>query len=512
MSGRPHPPAHMRALLQEWKRGRRSVRELLPEARSIEDPSFAAEALFTLATDGDLAERDAVQVALEALRLCDRTERTWRRAEALGAMAKDLDAWRGRSADAAAKVRSAVVDHALALPDDDGAAAIAAVAKHVGEPEWTRLLAAAAALPSGLDAAKAVLRAADDAGAAAAMLSSLRSLPAGETRLRLLGAWSARMAATQPEMASAVAAEMADAAVGMPDRARGLDVVRAAVAAMEGAEPLHAIRRVADGADDEVAARVLTAVAARADRLGRGELAATWLREAAAHAQRIPDLKARESVQRNVTEGLRRMGLLPEGVTSPPPAGKDAAPTPRTTGQATAPSVGHATRHTLALVDAYEGGLGDVHLRAVARAAPLCDAFGFGLALVGFPVKDLDAFVRRAGRETNVGEGRGSLESLHRSGRLALVPVPEGGVPDLSRWGTVVATTPHPDPAKRSLEFPRDGALCVLVGLGPKGLPEALLKGCGVHLEVTGKGVSLETATAMGVIAERLRVSSLRGP
>ncbi len=43
------------------------------------------------------------------------------------------------------------------------------------------------------------------------------------------------------------------------------------------------------------------------------------------------------------------------------------------------------------------------------------------------------------------------------------------------------------------------------MGLGKKGLPESFLKSVPYHLEHTGKDVALETATAMGVIAEQLR-------
>ena len=43
------------------------------------------------------------------------------------------------------------------------------------------------------------------------------------------------------------------------------------------------------------------------------------------------------------------------------------------------------------------------------------------------------------------------------------------------------------------------------MGLGRKGLPASFLKAAPAHLELTGRNVHLETATAMGVIAERMR-------
>ncbi|MEE3276905.1 MAG: DUF531 family protein, partial [Candidatus Thermoplasmatota archaeon] len=75
------------------------------------------------------------------------------------------------------------------------------------------------------------------------------------------------------------------------------------------------------------------------------------------------------------------------------------------------------------------------------------------------------------------------------------------GVP--GKWvGTLVATTPQPTKPEPPDSF--EGRLCLLMGVGPQGLPGKLLKASKFHLELTGHSVELETATAMGVIAERL--------
>jgi hypothetical protein len=49
-----------------------------------------------------------------------------------------------------------------------------------------------------------------------------------------------------------------------------------------------------------------------------------------------------------------------------------------------------------------------------------------------------------------------------------------------------------------------DGNLCVFIGLGRQGLPKSLLDNCPDQFELTGIGASLETAVAMGAIAQRL--------
>ncbi|HEX2065933.1 MAG TPA: DUF531 family protein [Candidatus Thermoplasmatota archaeon] len=171
-------------------------------------------------------------------------------------------------------------------------------------------------------------------------------------------------------------------------------------------------------------------------------------------------------------------------------------------------------RHVLALYDTYEGGLKEVHLRAIARAAPLCAAFDLDLALMGFPADNVRALAGQAAAETNIGDGGRHLEELVASGRVRLVSCTTREPPqDWSALGLPVATTSEPDPAKL-VDFPQLSAaaraggfdrICLVMGLGKRGLPPSLLKAVRHHLELTGRRVSLETATAMGVLAERLR-------
>lgn len=178
-----------------------------------------------------------------------------------------------------------------------------------------------------------------------------------------------------------------------------------------------------------------------------------------------------------------------------------------------APAPASGNRHVLALVDTYEGGLGEVHLRAIARAAPLCDAFGLDLALVGFPTDNLGALLKQAMAETSIGDGGKHIQDLVAGGHVHLVHATHRQFPDFSALGQPVATTPEPD-TRRAKDFhgclesaKAAGAkrLVVLMGLGRKGLPASFLKAAPLHLELTGRNVSLETATAMGVIAERMR-------
>lgn len=174
--------------------------------------------------------------------------------------------------------------------------------------------------------------------------------------------------------------------------------------------------------------------------------------------------------------------------------------------------VGVDGNHVLALYDAYEGGLKPTHIRAIARAAPLCMAFDLDLALVGFPTDDLEGIIKETMRETNVGRGGSLLSTLKTEGRITLIPASSKEPP--KNWGNLgvpIATSSHPDPRKR-VTFDeladKNGTqkrYCLIMGLGRKGLPPSLLRSVPHHLELTGKNIPLETATVMGIIAERLR-------
>jgi len=152
----------------------------------------------------------------------------------------------------------------------------------------------------------------------------------------------------------------------------------------------------------------------------------------------------------------------------------------------------------LCLVNTYDKlRLHEIHLRSVARAAPLCYAFGLHLALLDFPFwKNEEDVVSQVVDYTTIGEGGKYLELLNDSGKFHLLEK----IP--AHFGEVVATTSKPDPKKRvSLrEVSSFSSATFLMGLGRKGLPREIMKKAKYHWDVTGRGVSLETCTAMGVI------------
>jgi hypothetical protein len=216
----------------------------------------------------------------------------------------------------------------------------------------------------------------------------------------------------------------------------------------------------------------------------------------------IADEAKREKAVKILRRRMKRVNIpFPDGL-----LGEEKPRAPPKKKTTTKPQKAPPKKMTLGLYNTYEGKtLMDAHLRAVARAAPLCYAFDFNLALVGFPKGDIGDIVEKVEAATRVG-GKGSmLMEMYQGGRIIVLDPPKRTeVPGI---GTVVATTSHPDPKKRRAagDIKKGKApVLVLMGLGPKGLPGRVLKAAEHHLEVTGSGVPLETCTAMGVICAML--------
>ncbi len=189
-----------------------------------------------------------------------------------------------------------------------------------------------------------------------------------------------------------------------------------------------------------------------------------------------------------------------------------------------------AGRLTLALYNSYDPRrFREAHRRALARAAPLAWGFDANLALLGFPTGELAGDVESAStassgtrREapldldtprdlaefvadtTTIGEGGAYLRELAEAGRFHTHPRPDPGFPP--QLGSIVLTTRDPDARKattpravaESLSY--DESQTLVFGLGPQGVPDEVHEVTRKHLDVTGGGVSLETATALGAV------------
>jgi len=165
-------------------------------------------------------------------------------------------------------------------------------------------------------------------------------------------------------------------------------------------------------------------------------------------------------------------------------------------------------RMTIGLYNSYDPiKFHEAHRRALARAGPVALAFDANLATFGFPyAKDLatpQEIVEWISSTTSIGEGGRYLRELADAGRFQSFDFPKRGFPP--QLGEVVITTNRPDPkratnAKVLAGLLRHGTSILLVfGLGPRGLEDREVYPLGrYHFDLTGRGLSLETATALG--------------
>lgn len=281
--------------------------------------------------------------------------------------------------------------------------------------------------------------------------------------------------------------------------------------------------------------KMISYLASAADRGGHDKLAAAYLNEALDITDEVENKKKRSGLRLHLAQNFLRMGRSEEALKLMEKIReetKESDPTrvfmvkalqkakitvpedwvvPQTPVISTKP-VMKEKRDVLALYDTYEGAIKDIHIRAIARAAPLCYGFDLDLALIGFPETDLDGLVEKTSKETNIGKGGRYLKDLHSQGRIHLMEAGKNELPgDIGTVGLAVATTSRPMKEKTmnmasAVKRSGDGSVCVIMGLGKQGLPKKVLDASPAHLELTGRNIPLETATAMGIIAYQMFV------
>lgn len=167
-------------------------------------------------------------------------------------------------------------------------------------------------------------------------------------------------------------------------------------------------------------------------------------------------------------------------------------------------------RLTLAIYNSYDPRkFHEAHRRSLARAGPIAFAFDCNLATFGFPYDselktslDIAAWLTKT---TTIGQHGQYLLQLAQAGRFSNFPFMERGFPP--QLGTIVITTCHPDP-KKAIDVAfivqllrQRQSVCLLFGVGTKGLPKKMFELGTYHLDITaGRGISLETCTALGAV------------
>lgn len=170
-------------------------------------------------------------------------------------------------------------------------------------------------------------------------------------------------------------------------------------------------------------------------------------------------------------------------------------------------------RVTIGLYNSYDPvKFREAHRRALARAGPLALAFDCNLATFGFPydgeLSTPAEIARWVSTTTTIGEDGEYLVELAGKGRFSAFPFPKKGFPP--QLGEVIVTTRRPSegksvtPEQVRSTLTSGRSVLLLFGLGPHGLPKELFELTGKHLDITTRGMSLETCTALGAVVGSL--------
>ncbi len=544
-----HVPSKYRALIKESKSGKgRPVEILIKESRDIPDPYYASLALLNISLGRNVSIDVSKKLMAEALTLAGREKRDWRSAELLIAICKKLssndrhDEW----------LRKMILDDIDQISKGKGLAeAISGCANYIGIEHAPELLSMALNNPGfEMEAARAIIRSWAKASPhpqnQPCILKIMENMESTVNKTKLLGYLHSQMASKgNQELTTLTMAIDSAMSLDGEDRIESLRYLADRSRSLEELELIAA--GVTEMADPIEESRLFATLAGKADKVGHPDLALDWFTTALDILADVDEPGASAGTLLNIAKGLQRLGEADKAMEIFQLALKDAGDdenlktriirTMEKTaadgggevgdgdgdGDGTRPAnAGNVTpqktssRHILGLYDTYEGGLKPVHIRMIARAAPLCMAYDLDLALFGFPTRDLDRLVARVLGDTNIGKGGRYLKNLKNHGRISLIHCSQQVPPTRQDWlklGLPVATTSRPSDSKaRTLDHalkasrkdhPR-GRLCLIMGLGRKGLPKSLLDSVEHHVELTGSNISLETSTAMGIIAREL--------
>ena len=179
-------------------------------------------------------------------------------------------------------------------------------------------------------------------------------------------------------------------------------------------------------------------------------------------------------------------------------------------------AAGREGRLTLGLYNSYDRTrFTEAHRRALARAGTVAAAFDCNLVVFGFPFEHLEgatgldlgdprSVARAVAGSSTIGEGGRYFVDLAEAGRFHAQDIPAKGFPP--QYGApVLATRRVPaNEASAGITLARrlfsGESLLVIIGLGPHGFPRTLEKVVRDRYDLTGRGLSLETCTALSAI------------
>ena len=482
-----HDPSACRRILREAREEGLS-RKLFDLAQDLHDGIYRAEALCGLCAYSEMDEDDRFEWVPIIVNSMIEEERAWRLAESIGIIAKSVGNWPG------GRARKALMNDLIAmtggLPTGDARVdALKAISNRVSEHKLPELFLLAIE-NDGLEAkaVRPVLKAIVNTKNQKMISEIMPLLTEAAPDLAVKFLDNLHRLATQCDL------ELEPSALqqSLPYLADAdFETVRTLCSHTTQIEEVRLLSETLEGTDEN-ATRFAVTLAGRADRAGDPDFARELLEQAATNLESL-DSGTALRIRKNLAKAFARLGDTERAEQLTP------VQTPSIVTKNHRDSEISSKGHTMALVGTYDGSIGTPHLRALARASGIAWGFGLDIALVDWPTEDIEELCQRAQKESGTA-GVNHLPALLAAQRIQLLSTEEalGGTA-----GHPVATTHQPAGGSVNLTT-FTGSICMLIGLGRQGLPKNILDNCPDQFELTGIGASLETAVAMGAIAQRL--------
>ena len=474
MGGKNHNPSIARRILRDLKRGE-SPENLIPEIKQISDPYYKALALVYISSVGFLDRKKSANLLKQAFSNVENVEQSWRRLELLGDISKRLKELQD------SKLKANQYKEILKLLKSEKKRSASEFfvknAKHFPASLLDSLLTTSLKLKGHeFKSSKAVVRHWLNHKSAEDLIKVL-SIQKGEIRPKLLGYLHFQLNKSKIKTESS-ALELALKA------SKSEEMLRYLVRICSKPADLVLVESYISTEPSEKAIPISIALIARADRKGWNQLAHQFADNTRNLIESISDSELRDKFKSKLqitTDRLKR-----EIIPSTPSPKKEMV------------VISDSGKNTLGIYNTYGGNWNHPHYKAVFKAANLCSAFDLNLALIDFPEIEPDYLVSEIKKEMRLAND-GYLSQLFSKDRIRFF---EKDI-DESWAGVKVVTTENPD----SKKFKRpEGEICMVMGLGPKGLPKSYVSKCKHHFEITGSGIGFETGTAMGAIAGHLHL------
>ena len=467
-----HNPSMMRKIRRELKEGQ-DPEFLLSKAKSISDSYYLSLSLFLIIPHLDPKSKSCKNAFFLASNEIDNVQQPWRRIELLGSISKLLKSLPQNqireksysiileklSSEKKSKIKDFLINYSKNFPEDF----------------LSDLLLISSNLESNeFETGKAIIRHWAKIKANNSLADSLQNFSL-EPKTKLLGYLHLQITKSHKNSDSSILSKALESA---DSQELLMYLVRVCCSTVD-IELFEA--HIANFPFDQKIAFLLS-LTSRADRKNFKEKAKELYNKAEEMYSKLKDSEDQLKFRRKLDLTLNRL----EGIEVSNPTRK----------VKNLEEISDEGNHTLALYNTYGGNWNHPHFKSIFKASNLCAAFDLDLALINFPSISSEKLVNEIKKEMRL-PNEGYTKLLLEKNRLQFF---EKEIDE--RWsGSIIATTANPDSAKSSLP---NGRLCMVMGLGPKGLPKSFVSKAAYHFELTGSNVAFETGTAMGAISSHL--------